>query len=308
MTPSSPMRGDALPLVGWWRRLRYGYRLVHAAPDWLVFAGENWLEQIMQAQVTDRYHAKQGRSIGRWVLESNGQQLSVYLKRHYRLPWLAGVLAVVFPRRAWSPGLAEYQHLCWAARAGFPVPRPVAAGQILQPGARLQSFLAVQELTGMLPLHEALPRAQQQQAPANFLHWKRGLIREMARLTGELHSRFVFHKDLYLCHFYIPEKWTCQRPDDWRGEVFLIDLHRLRRHRLTWPWWLVKDLAQLLYSSDVEGVTTRDRLLFWRVYRKAWPGGRPPRNWFRWVIGWKWRLYERHNRRSPQVPEPGGSD
>ena len=50
------------------------------------FAGPDWPERIMAAAVTDRFHAKQGRTTGRCVLESGGRRLVVYLKRHYRLP------------------------------------------------------------------------------------------------------------------------------------------------------------------------------------------------------------------------------
>ena len=73
--------------------------------------------------------------------------------------------------------------------------------------------------------------------------------RELARLARELHRRRVFHKDLYFCHFYIPESFTRNLPADWTNRVVMIDLHRLARHRFTAAWWQVKDLAQLLYSS-----------------------------------------------------------
>jgi Lipopolysaccharide kinase (Kdo/WaaP) family len=81
----------------------------------------------------------------------------------------------------------------------------------------------------------------------------------------------------------------------------MIDLHRLGRHRLTAPWWQGKDLAQLLYSSDVPGVTARDRVRFWKLYRAGWQG-RAPRNWLLPLVRWKWRLYERHARRRKSRP------
>ena len=83
----------------------------------------------------------------------------------------------------------------------------------------------------------------------------------------------------------------------WPGSrVHLIDLHRLARHAWTWPLWRGKDLAQLLYSSEVEGVTARDRLRFWRCYL----GGQRRRTlgrWLRWWVCLKWQRYRRHNRR-----------
>jgi heptose I phosphotransferase len=234
------------------------------------------------------------------VFISERRQLSVYLKRHYRLPRIWGMLATLFPNEAWSPGLREWQHLKWANAQGFPVPRPVAAGQTVGPWFQLQGFLAIEELHGMLPLHEAIPLAATRLEPATFARWKRGLSAELARLARELHQRQVFHKDLYFCHFYIPQTFTEKAPESWLNRVVMIDLHRLARHPIAAKWWQSKDLAQLLYSSDVAGVTARDRLRFWKLYCREWPR-RPPSGWLIPLIKWKWRLYERHARRKKAI-------
>ncbi|AWM37538.1 Lipopolysaccharide core heptose(I) kinase RfaP [Gemmata obscuriglobus] len=294
-----PEVGD--PVSSFWRRVRQGVRLLRRQADWERFAGESWTESIMTVPLTDREHSKQGRSIGRKVFADGRDKLSVYLKRHYRLPRLHGLLATLFPGRAWSPGLQEWAHLCWAKEHGFPVPRPVAAGQFVGPWGRLQGFLAVEELHGMLPLHEAVPRAARTLDPRTFARWKRGLVAELARLSRELHRRHVFHKDLYFCHFYIPEALARTPPSGWTNRVVMIDLHRLARHPLTGPWWQIKDLAQLLFSSEVEGVTARDRVRFWKLYRRHWPAGRAPGEWIRPLVKWKWQRYRRHNQRKPSA-------
>src|SRR4029077_19654373 len=85
----------------------------------------------------------------------------------------------------------------------------------------------------------------------------------------------------------------------WRGRVYLIDLHRLGHHRWTARLWQIKDLAQLLYSSEIAGVTARDRLRFWNHYlgagRRGWLG-----RLLRLGVLAKWRRYRRHNR--PEEP------
>jgi heptose I phosphotransferase len=290
--------------TSFWQRLVRGGRRLRQRADWQDFAGPDWADRIMEVTVSDRFHAKQGRSTGRWVLDQGGRRLAVYLKRHYRLPWRHGVLALVRPGGGWSPAFQEWSHLEWARREGFAVPLAVAACEYIGPWGALQSMLAVEELAGMLPLHEAIPLAARRLDPRTFGSWKRGLVAEVARLTSELHRRRRFHKDFYLCHFYIPAELT-ERLPLWSQRVHLIDLHRLGHHPWTWRFWRVKDLAQLLYSSEIVGIGARDRLRFWRQY--LGPGARGcAASWLAWCIRLQGQNYRRHNakRRRQQASAP----
>jgi heptose I phosphotransferase len=238
--------------------------VVRHTPDWPLFAGDGWLDRIMTADVPDREHRKQGRAIGRWTLIApDGRTLVVFLKRHFALPSRHRFMARLLPARAWSPGLQEWEHLRWAAAAGLPVPRAVAAGEFR--GPRLQSFLAVEELADQRPLHEAIPLAADRLSLAGFAEWKRGLFAELARLTRLLHDRRAYHQDLYLCHFYIPAADCLAVPGGWAGRVTVIDLHRLAVTRWGDPYKRAKDLAQLLFSTaGVAGIDDADRERFWR--------------------------------------------
>jgi heptose I phosphotransferase len=277
---------------GLWSRWQRGFQRVRQSPDWAEFAGPDWLDRIMSVELTDKLFKKQGRSIARWTLMTgDGRALVVFLKRHFVLPRKHGLLAVLFSRKAWSPGLQEWEHLEWAAKQGLPVPRAVAAGELVGPHGQLQSFIAIEELKDMLPLHQAVPLAEQSLDSPTFERWKQSLTDELVRLSIAFHGRQVFHKDWYFCHFYIDEADTRRVPDNWEGRVRVIDLHRMAKHRFTSPWRKAKDLAQLLYSSDVPGVTDEDRRGFWRKYREH---TRQP-----WLVAWlaqmKWRVYRRNN-------------
>ncbi len=282
---------------GRWLR---GSRRLEAIPDFEKWAGADWAERVLQEDSATTLHTKQGRTISYWsVTNEQGQTLNMYLKRHWVLPRWMGLLAALRPHKAYSPGLSEWEHLRWAESHGIPVARPIAAGEIRGPHGRMQSFLAVEDLVGMLPLHEAIPLAYRTLSPADFARWKRALIHELARLTRELHKRSTFHKDLYLCHFYLKKSLCLSVPETFQQSVYMIDFHRLSRHTWTHAWFQIKDLAQLLFSThDVPGITARDRVRFWKLYREAdWNGLALPPAWIRWGVRRKWKLYERHNRR-----------
>ncbi|QDV35972.1 lipopolysaccharide kinase InaA family protein [Tautonia plasticadhaerens] len=217
---------------------------------------------VMQLRSDDRLHAKQGRSTCRVRFDGPDGPLTVYLKRHYRLPWGTRVAALLHPDGRHSPAGAEWRHLHRGRQLGLLVPEPVAAGESIGPWGRFQSYLMVEELTGFLPLHEAIPEMARRLPPGEFDRRKRRLVSAMAGLTARLHGASTFHKDLYLCHYYV----DLGRDD---SPLYLIDLHRLATHRASAPWWRWKDLAQLLFSTvEVEGVDDRDRLRFWARYRR----------------------------------------
>jgi Lipopolysaccharide kinase (Kdo/WaaP) family len=285
-------------MLGLLRRLVRGERRIVHRPDWPRFAGPRFADHIMHVPVTDRFHAKQGRSTGRWILRNSTGRLAVYLKRHYDLPWWRRLLATLWPDAPWSPAFAERRHLEWARARGIPVPDVVAAGEFIGPWFRLQSFLAVAELAGMTPLHEAIALAKERLPAEAHAAWKRILIHELARLTRMLHDAKRFHKDYYLCHFFIRAEDIAWPLKSFKDRVFLIDLHRLQRHQLTEDHWRIKDLAQLLYSSAVSGVNDRDRLRFLRLYQGA--SESKGRRLLQAVVS-KAARYRRHNERQGPV-------
>ena len=250
----------------------------------------------MSVEASDRFHAKQGRSIARWIVPGGP---TVYLKRHFVLPRKHGFLATLFPGRNWSPGMQEADRLTWVARQGIFVPRVVAAGEFLGKKAKLQSFIALEELAGMIALHEAMPIAMANLSSREFMRFKRGLVGEVARLSRELHRRRAFHKDLYLCHFYVYEADLKVVPNDWTGRIAMIDFHRLGRYKFFWAKWQAKDLAQLLYSTfDVPGINARDRVRFWKKYCEGdWSGVMSPPRIVRFTASVKAHRYYTHNQK-----------
>lgn len=306
-------------MLTWWRRWCQGEFRCRTTPEWNLAVDNSWPEWIFTVPVHDRFHAKQGRSTGRWITP-RPPHLAVYLKRHYHLPW----------RQRWhalfvggcSPAWEEARHLEVARSLGIPVPTAHLVAEWLGPGLQVRSVLAVAELTGQWAVNEAVPEVHRCWPRSVVRHWKRLVIETTARLTARLHRAGWFHQDLYLCHFYtdLPSQPVLQPADIPSSDnrlpgaegprVHLIDWGRLQRRRwLPWPAQ-VKDLAQLLFSSWTEGVTTADRWRWWQVYSQE--VGLRLGSWqercLRWWITWKAKRYFRHNTRRAEKGRPQGGN
>ncbi len=242
-------------------------------------------ETVMLLDSRDRLHAKQGRSTARVIFQGPSGPVPVYLKRHYRLPLSARLAALIAPGGRHTPGAAEFAHLERARGLGIAVPEVVAAGERIGPWGNLQSYLMVAELTGARELNVAIPDLARRLPTEEFARLKRVLAREVARLAATLHNASHFHKDLYLCHFFLDESDRA---------LTLIDLHRLAEHRLFSNRWRWKDLGQLLYSTEgVDGLSARDRLRFWSHYRRLTHLKHD--RWHARMVALKAARYLRHN-------------
>jgi len=258
---------------------------------------EDFDATVMSLESRDRFHAKQGRSTARVVLETADRPLAVYLKRHFRLPWPARLAALLDPAGRHSPAAAEWSNLKRVRALGIEVPDVVAAGERIGPRADLRSFLMLAELSGCSPLNELLPQLASRLDARAFATLKHRLIEEMARITAALHTTRIFHKDLYLCHFFLDS--ASLDPDGPPPRVVLIDLHRLDEHRLWSLWWSWKDLGQLLFSTyGVAGITERDRWRFWGRYCRLVGIERP--DWHARLVRLRAARYREHNRKRRQ--------
>jgi hypothetical protein len=249
-----------------WARLSRSATVMAWPLQEMVTSDRRAFNSIMRLCPADFHYLKQERSVGRCELKCPDGPQVVYLKRYLKAssPWKA-LLSAIVPSSDNLPAFSEWGNHLRANTCMLPVAQVVAAGECFGPWLRHQSLIAIKELEGMLPLHEAVAEAARIKEAPTFRIWKYSVAREVGRLVNLLHHRGYFHKDLYLSHFFCPME--CVHTARVRqGDIHLIDLHRLRRH----PWlglrWKVHDLAQLLYSSEMLQIDRRDRLCFMRGY------------------------------------------
>jgi heptose I phosphotransferase len=302
-----------------WQRFIHGVSWTWINEHYRFWLPEDFDVKVMTLESRDRFHAKQGRSTARLILHAgrhtgapppDGRNapapsldrtdpnseaaLAVYLKRHFRLPWRARLAALLDPAGGHSPAATEWGHLQRARALGIAVPEVVAAGERIGPLSHFCSFLMVAELTGSEAINELLPRLAGRWDPLAFASLKRRVVAEMARIAANLHRAHVFHRDLYLCHFFL-DPVRLDQSGAW-PRISLIDWHRLAEHRLFAEWWRWKDLGQLLFSTyGVAGINERDRLRFWARYRRL--TGLRHRRWHECVVRFRAARYLAHNRK-----------
>jgi heptose I phosphotransferase len=184
-------------------------------------------------------------------------------------------------------------------------------------------MLAVRELEGYAPLHEFIPRRFGGLESSTVRQLRRDLTRRLADIATRLHSAQLYHCDFYLCHFFVRDLSDAQRQpgppttlvstaprasaivatqQHGAFDLVLIDLMRLKYSRV--PRWQVKDLAQLLFSSELPGITRTDRLRFFKHYLGLARLDSSARRLLR-RVQWKASVYQRHNR-SLARRAPGG--
>lgn len=131
--------------------------------------------------------------------------------------------------------------------------------------AKQKSFIITEDLVETISL-EDLCKNWEQEKPSSEL--KHHLLHKIAKITKEMHSNGINHRDYYICHFLAKindiEKFNHSKNKN--IPLYLIDLHRAQI-RLKTPYrWRVKDVGGILFSAlDIE-LSKKDYLRFIKLY------------------------------------------
>lgn len=154
------------------------------------------------------------------------------------------------PRGSASPAEDEVKGHQALAAAGIPT-APLVGWGGLGDG---RTFTIFMDLAGYAPADKLVERG---------VPFERLLV-PTADLAARLHARGLHHRDLYLCHFMarVPDA-----DENAAVDVKLIDTARVRRlPRFLARRWVVKDLAQLWYSTTRLPVSDAQRAAWLRAY------------------------------------------
>ena len=202
----------------------------------------------------------------RWRLrlgDNQGQERTLYLKRFEHPPLRRQIARWRGSCWGLSSAGVEWHNARRLAEAGVAAARPVAYGQQMRGPWEVRSFILLAEVGGAslerwaaahMPPSDREPDARR----------PRELCDQLARFAARFHRAGFVHRDLYLSHVFIePAGSSSTGGGAGAGEPFcLIDLQRVFRPRWRHRRWVVKDLAQLNYSTPASRVGQCERLRF----------------------------------------------
>lgn len=179
-----------------------------------------------------------------------------YLKRHF-WPWKEKLKSLL-PGLRTEDAVNEWNNMLLLNDLGFRSMTPVAFGEEKKFGLPHASITLTESITAAEKLETYIPGHFLPPLGLKKVFQKRALIQKVASVAKKLHDSGLNHQDFYLGHLFI-------RPGD--NEIFIVDLQRMHRREKISPRDMIKDLAQLLYSSQQTGVLTRtDFMRFAHIY------------------------------------------
>lgn len=194
-----------------------------------------------------------------------------YIKRHEPAPLREYVKPLIRLRWPIMGARNEWEAMFKFHELGIPTMIPVAFGRDCR-----RSFVMTQAIENCTKLSDWM-ETDLEKPDGDARRQARWIVHRLARIVRTMHRARMHHQDLYLGHLLLPNDPESQ-------DIFVIDLGRVDGHL---PWsrhWIIKDLAQLEFSSDRftrtdrvrflqdylgRALTKFDRVLIWLVLRKS---------------------------------------
>ncbi len=208
---------------------------------------------LMEREGGTVFKKKKARSVVRFELDGKEGKKAFYLKRHFEPEADRGGrgLGRFLKSKRPEDGRNEWERIIELTDAGFQTMVPVAYGDNGD-----GSLTVTEEIYDAVRVEDHIPSLSGRGKGA--VKEKRDIIERVARLAARFHAMGFNHQDFYLGHIFI-------RPAS--GELFLVDLQRVQRRDPPVERWIVKDLAQLVFSAaSIDNFTAPDLVRFGHAY------------------------------------------
>lgn len=184
----------------------------------------------------------------RIMFDSDNPKTTMFLKRYQNIPVPKQIKNWFSRRRRISMADCDRTPAEILKNLGINTPKTIAFGAQWQGLFEKRSFIITEKIPASHSLEEKMPN--------RFYDDRKNFIERLAAFISKFHKTGFRHRDLYLCHIF------CSTG----GNFTLIDLSRVFKPLIFSKRFLVKDLAQLYYSSPGSIVTKADRLRFYLSY------------------------------------------
>jgi hypothetical protein len=181
---------------------------------------------------------------------------NVFLKRYEHPPLPVQLDKWLCNHGPVTCGMFEVKAAKILSAAGVRTAEIIAYGQQKNLIFENRSFVITKQVPNAQSLEQKLPDYFDAPATGKNLTARRQFIKRLAQFIKTFHNAGFRHRDLYLCHIFCDTK-----------ECFtLIDLARAFQPWLLRQKYLIKDVAQLYYSTPAKIFSRTDRLRFYRLY------------------------------------------
>ncbi len=217
---------------------------------------------------------------------------TVFLKRYDQPPKLTQLNKWITHRHRAATADFDHLHTSLLAHADILTPKVIAYGAQWQGPFEKRSFVITEKIPNADALERRLPPCFEDPSPTANVKEKRQFIKHLADFARRFHLTRLCHRDFYLAHIFLD--------DD--GQLHLIDLHRTFKPGIFARRYIVKDIAQLHYSTPGNIISRAERLRFYLRYSRIKKLTAADRRFLRRVNAKAWRMADHDIKHGRPVP------
>jgi len=198
----------------------------------------------------------------------------------------------LFPKWILSQGRREFENICDFRRCELPTVIPLAAGEKFVSFFWAESFLITEDFAPFISLEHLLRHHPEfLMGPEGELK-KRILIKEIALLARRMHQSGLNHRDFNATHILLHYGNQSDVP-----QIALFDLQRVDRGRFLRFRWIIKTLAEVIYSLSNQIFNKEDQIYLFKSYKRKEKLG----NWDHFQFFWIKRKTARIKRHTEKI-------